>query len=510
MRSKTQTMSLSSIIYSKKLRVLFLIVLLLSPLAVLRLHTLHSKDYWVSQSRSPVKPVKETANGHSPADYRDDNPSGHGPSINYSYEESPVKSSGYRNHSSVKPRSQSPTPSSTESKASSLSTDPPRGYILALRFNEQLESGLYDLYQLADLAHSWNWSVVEPFIKDSHFHFPATPSSDEHLRFSEVYDLQDLNENLRVDLESDYDLVVPPSEVWSKLVPPSPLPSYHVTVLHLLPYTLSRSSCLNKETASYINKLTSHLQCKDKCPVETSALCLNIKEKNHFRTLFQTQTILEEVLQQSSKSGSKMLMVIPYWNGIRMYKDRFFYWDPSFRLHHYKFVHAIRHSNRVQGAARSFNESLHLTPPTLGIHIRLERLMKTSGTAISECLDELKKLIQSLKDAHRTASAVLFRDYGKFGSTTCRNIQCSQFADELQLDQQMRTLGVTVQEFNPRHRNQRGISANVEQEVLSRTDILITVGYGSFQLGIVERFKRNKKEKGMWHDQDRIFRLCSS
>ena len=52
----------------------------------------------------------------------------------------------------------------------------PEGYVVALAFGEQLESGMHDLTQLSDLAHSWRLQVVEPYIQDSHFTLPTLPS----------------------------------------------------------------------------------------------------------------------------------------------------------------------------------------------------------------------------------------------------------------------------------------------------------------------------------------------
>ena len=65
-----------------------------------------------------------------------------------------------------------------------------RGHVVALSFGEQLESGIYDLYQLADVAHSWNMTVVEPFIDRTWFKFPSLHKDEIMTKLGDVYNLR--------------------------------------------------------------------------------------------------------------------------------------------------------------------------------------------------------------------------------------------------------------------------------------------------------------------------------
>ena len=248
-------------------------------------------------------------------------------------------------------------------------------------------------------------------------------------------------------------------------------------------------------------------------------MCLNAEGKINFRRLFHTHPILKDTHDKALKYGSKILVLIPKWNGIRTTSDHFFYWDPHFSTYAYRNVHAIHHSELVKKAAVWFQKVLNIQPPTIGVHIRLERLMKSMSLnqiAIMKCLKIMVSTVKSLQTRHRTNSSVMFRDYGVFGSSTCKNKHCSQFAKGLKLEQTMKTLGVTVAEFNPKATGfpeEAGFSSNVEQEVLSRADFLVLVGYGSFQQGIAGRFLREEDTgKGAVppRHQKRIFRICSS
>lgn len=403
------------------------------------------------------------------------------------------------------------TPEKIAPPSSSLPGPPagPEGYVVALDFSEQLESGMFDLQQLTDLAHSWNLQVVEPYIQSSQFSFPALPSPHHRLlKLSEVYSLQDLNMNFRESYEAGYDPIIPLQGVVKEMNRTTGL---YVVVLRLLPFSLSDSSCASSDTDMYINRLASHLRCTA-CRLEKGVVCLNTGEKNNFRQLLDRHPLMITIRSQISILRSKLVILIPKWHGIRPHRDSFFYWDPNFRLTSLKYsIHATKHSTKVQSAAREFSRSLHLTPPTLGIHIRLERLMRSKSfkTAdLAECLGEVESLVRSLQQ-NKVNSSFLFRDYSKYGSSTCQKISCAEFANEMKLDQRFKSLGVKVQEYTPRRwelRREHGFSANVEQELLARADYLVTVGYGSFQSGIIERWVRYRAG----HDLKRIFKLCHS
>ena len=417
------------------------------------------------------------------------------------------------------------------------------GYLFALSFGEQLESGMHDLQQLADLAESWRLRVVEPYMHNTRFQFPvmAAEAGDGRgqrrlLRLGEVYDLQDLNANLRKSLNVSHDMIVPLGQV--------PLPPqaghYNVIVLQLLSYWLSRKRCVSsRSVGTHLQRLAAHLGCPD-CLSPASGMrlavaCVNTRDRQDFRTLLQTDPVTSPLLQEALALAhappntthtthsdphprKKVLVLIPTWNGIRPYRDKFFYWDPDFAGgRKYTHVHSTAHTQLVSKAAQKLLKSLHLQRPIVGVHIRLERLLRVKPfrrSAVVDCvLTKLPHLMRELQANGSVRGVVLFRDYGRYGSNTCPKVGCKEFAQELELDKQMRAqLGAAVVDYTPssrRLRKEHGFSANVEQEVLSMTDYLVTVGYGSFQQGIVSRFRQHKDDKKeAWHEKDRIFHIC--
>ena len=62
---------------------------------------------------------------------------------------------------------------------------------------------------------------------------------------------------------------------------------------------------------------------------------------------------------------------------------------------------------------------------------------------------------------------------------------------ELNIDHRLERLGVVVAEYEPTTNagsGQSGFASVVEKELLARGDYLITVGWGSYQTSVVDRF----------------------
>lgn len=383
--------------------------------------------------------------------------------------------------------------------------------MVALNYNEQLEGGLHDLAQLADLAHSWKLQLAEPYVSGTGFCLPQLPGKGKLLRLSDLYNFTDLNFNLMGSIGSSQTPIVPMVTIRGDV---RDIRELYVVILKLVFHTLPRAcngSVGDVTTTKHVALLCSHIHCPSK--THLTSICLNTKLRNNFRALPDTNSDLQLVLRRASQTDSRVVVLIPNWNGIRPNRDKFFYWDPDFRLHQYQHHHAIWHSPGVQSAARDFVRLLHLAPPTLGIHIRLERLLKKkpfNRTAVESCLARLESLIKNLKKSGLIESSVLFRDYGRFGSKTCGKY-CHQMAREMRVDQRLESLGVRVQEFKVQAmepRQEHAFNANVEQEVLMRTDFLATLGFGSFQRGVVDRWRRYRELDKL--TEDRVFLICNN
>ena len=115
-----------------------------------------------------------------------------------------------------------------------------------------------------------------------------------------------------------------------------------MVVLYLLSKSLSRADCLQHykaDTKNHISAVRSHVS-NIRLLRNTTLACVNAKLKTNFRRIWDQIPIPKSLLEQSLNSASslKLLLLVPHWNGIRTYPDKFFYWDPDFHHHPYIYI----------------------------------------------------------------------------------------------------------------------------------------------------------------------------
>ena len=370
------------------------------------------------------------------------------------------------------------------------------GYMMTCAVPEQLESGMYDLYQLADLAESWGMKMVEPTIHGSTFQFPL--SEKYHWKLRNIFDLIDLNLNFRKDFKIDYDLVVSSHEILAD----KKLGSDAVFIQWVDVEDLSSEKCFELASSTVLKCFKETPMYKGstwelwKWKLLRNTICLRRRDQINFRALIYDNPILRQVAQENKKIGSKFTIFFSQWNGIRPKPDTFFFFDPNFHQRDCVYVHAIMHSKEVRNVAKEFKEDLKLKQTFIGIHIRIEKLLshKYSVSDVNKCIDELEFNIKMLMRSHLNSSFIAFTDYKPLGSHAC-DAHCIDTSKELAIDERLRSLGVLV---NPMLKNSKksslrrvsGFVANVEQELLSQADFLILTGFGGFQVGITKRYMR--------------------
>ena len=113
-----------------------------------------------------------------------------------------------------------------------------------------------------------------------------------------------------------------------------------------------------------------------------------------------------------------------------------------------------------------------------------------------------------LKYNLKAGQVLAVRDYGALGSQTCRQRQCYKLATHLQIDARLTALGVRLADYNPavlQIPNHSGLASTVEKELISTSDYLLTVGWGSFQRSIRDRILKSHPGGGV----ERVYSLCS-
>ena len=392
------------------------------------------------------------------------------------------------------------------------------GYVMVFSYDEQLESAMYDIYQLANLVADWNMQLIEPFVYGTFFGIPKLSNriaANPVLQFQDVYNVTAVNRQFSTCLKTDY----PIFEKFETCV------SQKFDRVILIKFTWkSTESCTNQLRAQCrrveedINQLAvSTLKKTTLSPGNikvTNHACVDVTKAVNFRELPFSIPAWNEARRNVEQSHSNILVLILDWHGIRTKYMTFFYLDPQYKQKNCRDVHSISHSDSIIHAAQEYFKFLKLVKPVLGIHIRLERLLeddKHNPGYMKECINKLTTVARILIEKYHLHynNTIAFRDYGPLGSSTCRRWKCSLPAQQLHVDDQLKSLNIHTTEYDPnvfRRPNSRGFSSVVEKELLSRADYLLTVGKGSFQASITNRFLANHKHDG---DQ-RLFTLCST
>ena len=392
------------------------------------------------------------------------------------------------------------------------------GYIMTLSYDEQLESAMYDIYQLANLAAGWNMQIAEPFVHESFFGIPKLSSRipvDFILQFQDVYNMSAVNRQFGKCLHIDYPIIAKFENCISKV--------FQNIILVKFTWGKVSERCTNdlrakwKEIEHQISHWAKHvLKNSTWLPgnVATNHICIDVTREVDFKRLPIEIPAWSEARKNAMQSHSQILILILDWHGIRKKWEPFFYLDPNYKQMNCRTVHSISHSDSVILAAQEYYRFLKLVRPFLGIHIRLERLVKDDKQNpgyMKECIDKLLTVAEMLVEKYHLnyENVIAFRDYGPSGSFTCGLRKCSQPANQLHIDDRLNSLKIRTVEYDPRkfqRPNNKGFSSFVEKELLSTADYLLTVGRGSFQGSITQRFLANQPQDG---DQ-KLFTLCST
>ena len=399
-----------------------------------------------------------------------------------------------------------------------------RGLIYVLKYTEQLESALYDLWQMANLAAQWDLRLVEPFVYKSFYMLPPfifSYQDPQVLSFSDIYNFTAVQKNFKSYLKVDYDVLATQDELYKAHFDQIVVVDIckggkhcveslktHAGFNYFLQILKIKFASTNSQYFQGVSKETSltgsHNGNQTGFSGFVQVVCVDGSNRIKFKTL------LDSVLR--SGTNSKPLVVFTSWNGVRSYSPKFFYTDPDFLKNQktYSSIHSLPPSTSVKRAAKIFGETLRLSRPLLTIHIRMERLLADGGFEhVAECVKELEKTIERLKIekglAGNSGGMVVARDYGHEGSYTCVRKKCSSLAKALNIDKRLKKLGAVIAEYDPTDYDklpqpdspsrQTGFASMVEKELLASGDYLVTVGWGSFQTSVVKRFLTDTKHE---------------
>ena len=252
--------------------------------------------------------------------------------------------------------------------------------------------------------------------------------------------------------------------------------------------------------------------------VGVKSLCIRSKPQNPFSMLqvveYVKQWMMNTLGQFSRPFIPQHTVVIPEWRSIKNQSNGHFYYDPTFTALNFTDscqMRSVPHTSFVINAASRVLDTLALPRPLIAFHVRSERIagMKTKFNVrgfVDKCMALLPRVLQAIQEKYNVSRDHIIFTYDgtEYGSTSMNIFNRKPLAT--QIISKVKALGIRNVQYKPLNDTRADFAAPqfVEQEILISADVLILVGYGSFQKTLLTRF-RDKVNSG-----DKWYQICSS
>ncbi len=403
------------------------------------------------------------------------------------------------------------------------------GYVVADDFREQLSRAMVTFYQLAEIAAHWKMKIVEPHMSCKSSGLTGLPdlnARDACFSLGDFYNVSTLYKELDHCLMLGGHKLVTGLEDF--LVNAS---ARHFVALNFFKdrTQIHNSSDVFDCTMAFRGKLAMLQQklnhyfeydseIRDKAISVhgrqykfkgVQVICVTGWRFSINHVTSHLITTAKRLSLSQNVTLPALHVVIPEWREIRRshHYSSFFYSDLHFSWIRSKTCNSdtIPHAKMVLNAAQVFLNSLNLSHPIIGIHIRMEKLGLLEikhHHSWKKCLQRLKSAVHSLKlkFTFTGSNIVAIHDQGKYASSGC---QAPTLCPRIKADflSTLDRLGGRVVYYEPTdfgERADKGFVSLVEKEFLSRVDHLLTLGEGSYQRSVVLRFQKRNGQNGSY------------
>ena len=397
-----------------------------------------------------------------------------------------------------------------------------RGYILSLDITQQIFGALHGYTDLATLGALLGLSSVEPYIYGSSLvGVPILSQAPRALKLSTLYDSDNLQSVLKTcSANNDHEMST--FETFLERASGKVIFVYLLTSVNHKKFSftgnrsiiqLGNNSNTARKAVSRLNEWAAYVSYSRNLQSSilfalSNVFVIDVQPKQPLH-LSHVLDVLGSAIHEKTSEGPVTLL-FNNWEGIHNKPDSpTFYYIPEY-VHRpcHPNIYKASHSRRVIDAAYTFGRSMgdNKTMTRIGIHIRAERVLNLHREGFVVCLDKLKELMNRITNDSLTSAQVrLIHDLGKYGTRSCYG-HCEFFKKDFMY--KINELRLPSVHFYPEAygnlpKNPAFVSA-VEQEYLSRMDVLVTVGSGGFQSSTVAKFMQHA-EIGKNH----LYRICS-
>ena len=409
-----------------------------------------------------------------------------------------------------------------------------RSFMLSLVYAEQLTNAFAHYNEFLILASLLNFTGVEPFVKNSRMFGVRGLTPDPHLCFDLrlLLNMESFNSKLstcfrkRESNKLDTPYMIKPMEDFLKH-------SYRkVVVVYFSRHTRVLSHDIHKSMDSALDSLFLKHQdepivsCKDiankKLLTRRVELLLN-KERYREANMSAGLDIGNFTVQDVFCVNTVPLSLVRLIDHLRAYLNTtlshvsilFVSWQGKFTREftdwrtfdfHCKLPFTqVELSEKVHHFADRFHQSVGLYKQDfISVHIRFEKLFQFAYGERKDsqekfytcCMRRLELLLELLAKKNNLPlnNTLLLKDYGGFGTDSCRyqGRWSPHYLCEEQMNKSLALLNVSASEFNPRifkgAPDNSGFASLVEEASLFSGKVIVAVGGGGYQAGVVSRY----------------------
>ena len=381
-----------------------------------------------------------------------------------------------------------------------------------VEINEQLSSNTAKFMQLSYFSALWNFSMVEPWIDaDTTFLSSFPPANNgQTLLFFDLYNMTAVenrltkcfNDNLPPQRQKNFHfhslseaLIHSPRDVlivrfmtkkWSKTEEMGDCSAISERQIEKVNQTLNFNVQKVKEKAQEVHGPSFSFKI-------WKTLCIAAIRWVPF-SMHNASVFIEEQLAEKKKETSiGATVILPSWNKIKNMHSHSYYYDPDFHLvgRDCSFSR-LPHSHLVLTGAERMQKELQFSQHFIGVYARTERMSHLDDGLINDCWNRFCEVLEHAEKVYGIprSRVVLVHDAGKYGSNTFDENERTK-SDKILA--RLQSLNIQTKYYNPKlHKDlpqHRVFIALVEQEFLSQSLYLITLGGGGFQINVMNHFR---------------------
>ena len=414
-----------------------------------------------------------------------------------------------------------PTPASSPKPSPELSARE-RSYILSLDITQQISGALHGYTDLATLGALLNLSTVEPYVVDTYLAGVPHVEQRNVIKLSDLYDFDMLKSTLKTcSKNSDHEMST--FETFLERASREVIFVYVVTTLNnrfqvngLIAgnqgqnvFEIGKNGKATQKALKRLNRWAVHVSPSNSSGFYVSrAFVIDARPKKALHLPEILDVLGSAIRWKVARLGSATVL-LNNWVGIHNKPDSTtFYYIREFVYRPCRSIYEVNHSQSVVDAANTFALSMvdDHTKTRIGVHVRGERVLALHKKTYVLCL---RKVMDLIYGSYRNSSSYqvrLIHDLGEYGTRTCY-----QYCDVLREKFLFRVcqLGFRCVHFYPSQYPSVAPSpafvAAVEQEYLSRMDVLVTVGSGGFQSSTIAKFMQHADR-----NRNHLYKICSS